>query len=121
MKTDSSLPTCDIPEYVILEYHSGGAELALALPENARQYCVTAARFFRAGRKKTARDIFCGVLKYAVPDPLAKKFKYFTVPELAHLAAYLLDVKFSESKIPEETFSAPALEKSMQRLLEKIR
>ena len=121
MKTENSLPTCNIPDFVILEYASGGAEFAFALPENARKYCVMAAQFFRAGRKKTAKDIFICVLKYAVPSSLAKKFKSFTVPELAHLAAYLLDVKFSESKMPEETFSAPALEKSMQRLLKKIR
>ena len=121
MKTENSLPTSNIPDFVILEYASGGAEFACALPENARKYCVTAAQFFRAGRKKTAKDIFICVLKYAVPSSLAKKFKSFTVPELAHLAAYLLDVKFSESRRPEEDFSDSAFEKSMQRLLEKIR
>ncbi len=112
---------CDFPDFVILEYASGGAEFAFALPENARKYCIAAAQFFRAGRKKTAKDIFICVLKHAVPSSLAKKFKYFTVPELAHLAAYLLDVKFAEDKSPEETFSDSALEKSMQRLLKKIR
>ena len=112
---------CDFPEYVILEYPSGGAELAFPLPENARKYCVTAAQFFRAGRKKTAKDIFICVLKHAVPSSLAKKFKYFTVPELAHLAAYLLNVKFAEQKVQEENIPVPALEKSIQRLLKKIR
>lgn len=121
MKTENSLPMCDFPDFVILEYASGGAEFAFVLPENARKYCVAAARFFRSGRTKTAKDIFICVLKHAVPPSLAKKFKYFTVPELAHLAAYLLDAKFTENKAPEETFSDSAFEKSMQRLLEKIR
>ena len=70
---------------------------------------------------KAARDIFTGVLKHALPASLAKKLKYFTIPELAQLAAYLLDVKFSDSQVPEESISAQALEKSIKRLKEKIR
>ena len=121
MKTENSLLICDFPNYVILEYSSGGAEFAQALPETARPYCVTAARFFETGRSRTARDICTGVLKHALPASLAKKLKYFTIPELAQLAAYLLDVKFSDSQVPEESISAQALEKSIKRLKEKIR
>jgi hypothetical protein len=117
---ENFLPTSDFPDYVILEYPAGGVELALALPENARKYCVTAAQYFRAGREKNARDIFTAVLKSAVSPALAAKLRFYTVPELAALAAHLLNVKFLFETRQQETVSAAAMEKSLARLQKKI-
>ena len=111
--------TSDFPDYVILEQPAGGVELALALPENARKYCVTAARYFRAGREKSARDIFTAVLKTAVSPALGAKLKFYSVPELAVLAAHLLNVKFMFVEQNRETVSAAAMEKSLARLQKK--
>ena len=116
---ESSLPTSDFQDQVILQKPSGGAELALALPENARKYCIAAARFFKSGEHKTAKDIFIGVLKSAVSPSLGRELRFYTVPQLALLAAHLLNVKFSLASPAQESISPKAVETSLRRLLQK--
>ena len=112
----------DFPDHVILEYPSGGAELALPLPENVRKYCITAAQFFKQGKVKAAKDIFISLLKLSVPPSLAGRLKRYSVTDLALLAAHLLNSKSTDvlSVVPE-TVNVRAVEKSMQRLLAKVR
>ena len=113
---ENSLPICNFPEYIILEYASGGAEFALALPETVRMYCAAAARLYHAGCERTARDIFIFVLRQAVTGRLGKKLKRFTVPELAGLAAYLLNAKFRQPQAMGVQITPDALEKAIERI-----
>ena len=116
---ENSLPTCNFPEYIILEYASGGAEFALALPETARRYCIAAARLYKAGHVRTAHDIFICVLHGAVTERLSRRLRKFTVPELAELAAYLLNAKFQGERIREKKISQEALDRAISRIRPK--
>ena len=116
---ETFLPMRNFPDYVILEYTSGGAELALALPEGARPYCIAAARLYKAGRSRAARDLFLLILRDFVTERLACNLRKFTVPELAELAAYLLNVKHSVKENPEISISDAALDRAIDRLLRK--
>ena len=116
---ESCLPTSDFPDQVILLRPSGGVELALALPENARKYCIAAARFYRDGEDKAAKDLFLAVLKSAVSPVLGRQLRFYTVPQLALLASHLLNVKFSVLTPQQKVLSAEAVEKSLRRLFER--
>ena len=118
---ENFLLTSDFPERVILEYPPGNIEFSLALPENTRRYCIAAARYFKLGKKRAARKIFTEILKSAVPDSLAGRLKFLTITELAHLAAYLLDIKNLHEQPLVENVSQQAFDKSVERLLNKNR
>ena len=117
MPTASSSPSADFSGWVLLEYPDGGIEVARELPEEARIYCLLGAREYGAGRLKTARGIFTEVLRRAVSPKLAARFRKFTVPELAELAAHLLNFKF-DSVFPGKTGPSPeAVKKAAARIL----
>ena len=116
---DSFLPTADFTDRIILKKPSGSIELALALPENARKYCITAVQFYQCGQKRAAKELFLRVLKSAVSPALLRRLRFYSVPQLAQLASYLLNAKFSSSVPQEEEISAEAFDRALQRLLER--
>jgi hypothetical protein len=117
MKMDSFLPTADFTDCIILKKPSGGIELALALPENARKYCITAVQFYQSGEKRAAKELFLRVLKNAVSPALRRHLRFYSVPQLARLASYLLNAKFSSFAPQEEEFSTEAFNRALRRLL----
>ena len=116
---DNFSPTADFPDHIILQKPSGGIELALPLPENTRKYCIIAARFYRSGQKKAAKELFLHILKNAVSPALKRRLNFYSVPQLAQLASYQLNAN-SGSLAPQEQEVSPAdIERALRRLLER--
>ena len=106
----------DFPFCVILEYPEGGAEFSRPLPEGARRFCIEAARSFKRGRERTARDIFLKVLAYSVPEKLLGRLRRCSTTELAELAAFLLDAGKTE-KISPELPAPEDIERAARRVI----
>lgn len=116
---DSFLPTADFADCIILKKPSGGIELAFALPENTRKYCITAVQFYQSGQKRAAKELFLRILESAVSPALLRRLRFYSVPLLAQLASYLLNAKFSSFAPPEEEISAEAFDRALRRLLDR--
>ena len=116
---DNFSPTADFPDHIILQKPSGGIELALPLPENTRKYCIIAARFYRSGQKKAAKELFLRILESAVSPALLRRLRFYSVPRLAQLASFLLNAKFSTLVPQEQEVSPEDLNRALQRLLER--
>ena len=116
---DSFSPTADFPDHIILQKPSGGIELALALPENARKYCIAAVQFYQCGQKKAAKELFLHILKNAVSPALNRHLRFYSVPHLAELASYLLNAKFNRLAPQKEEISAEAFDRTLRRLLDR--
>ena len=114
---DSFLPTADFTDCIILKKPSGSIELALALPENTRKYCITAVQFYQCGQKKAAKELFLRILKSAVSPALLRRLRFYSVPRLAQLASYLLNAKFNSPAPQNEEISAEAFDRALRRLI----
>lgn len=115
MQMENSLHLPDFSSYILLEYPGGGAEFALPLSESARPFCQLAVRKYKTGKEKTARAIFVHILKQAVSEKLSRQFRHFSVPELARLAACLLNSK-QTGRVSAAEPSPQAMARAVRRL-----